>query len=97
MDLIELCTIATQLYSSLLIVKETNGIAWESKQWVLRHVQRFVTDSMRMRLLAPFTESKLLDALRALPRNRCPGEDGVSPALFLSHWDLLKEGLLLAF
>ena len=26
-----------------------------------------------------------------------PKKDGLSPALFLSHWDLLKEGLLLAF
>ena len=63
----------------------------------MRHVQRSVTDDMRNRLLAPFTESELLDALRALPRDRCPGEDGLSPSFFLTHWDLLKEGLVLAF
>ena len=64
---------------------------------MVRHVQGSIIDEMRMRLLAPFTESKLLDALRALPRDRCPGENSLLPAFFLSHWDLLKEGLLLAF
>ena len=93
----EFCTIATHFYSSLLTCDETSGTFGESRQRVLRHVQCSVTDDMRKRLLAPFTESELLDALRALPRDRCPGEDGLSPSFFLTHWDLLKEGLVLAF
>ena len=93
----ELRTIATHFYSSLLTCDEASGTFRESRQRVLRHVQRSVTDDMRRRLLAPFSESELLDALRALPRDRCPGEDGLSPLFFLTHWDLLKEGLVLAF
>ena len=93
----ELRTNATHFYSSLLTCDEISGTSGESRQRVLRHVQRSVTDDMRRRLLAPFSESELLDAVRALPRDRCPGEDGLSPTFFLTHWDLLKEGLLLAF
>ena len=96
-DPMELRTIATHFYSSLLTCDETSGTSGESRQRVLRHVQCSVTDDMRRRLLAPFTESELLDALRALPRDRCPGEDGLSPSFFLTHWDLLKERLVLAF
>ena len=81
----ELRTIATHFYSSLLTCDEISGTSRESRQRVLRHVQRSVTDDMRRRLLAPFTESELLDALRALPRDRCPGEDGLSPSFFLTH------------
>ena len=96
-DPIELCAITTHFYSSLLSIEEMSAKARESIYTVLRHVQRSVTDEMCMRLLAPFTKTKLLDALRALPRDRCPREDGLLPAFFLHHWDLLKEGLQLAF
>ena len=56
-----------------------------------------MTDEMQSRLLAPFTSHELLDVLRGLVRDSCPREDGLLPTFFLSHWDLLKEGLQLAF
>ena len=52
---------------------------------------------MHLRLLAPFTSSELQDALRALARDSCPREDGLLPSFFLRHWELLEEGLRLAF
>ena len=50
-----------------------------------------------MSFLAPFTGGELLDALRALARDTCPGEDGLLPSFFLHYWELLEEGLRLAF
>ena len=35
--------------------------------------------------------------MKALPKDSCPGGDGLLPSFFLQHWDLLKEGLCLAF
>ena len=48
-------------------------------------------------MLSPFIELELYVALRALPRDSCGGEDGLLPVFFVQHWDLVKEGLRLAF
>ena len=48
-------------------------------------------------LLAPFTETELLDVFKALPKDRYPGENDPLLDFFLCHWDLLKERLQLAF
>ena len=88
---------ATGFYRSLLSVEEESGTSEASRQRVLSSVRRTVTEEMCDRLLAPFSEEELLRALKALPRDSCPGGDGLLPAFFLQHWDLLKEGLRLAF
>ena len=88
---------ATGFYRSLLSVEEESGTSEASRQRVLSSVRRTVTEEMCDSLLAPFSEEELLRALKALPRDSCPGGDGLLPAFFLQHWDLLKEGLRLAF
>ena len=47
---------------------------------------------MQRRLLAPVTGRELIDALRGLARDSCPGEDGLVPAFFIRHWETLEEG-----
>ena len=93
----ELREIASQFYRELLTEDALSPTSLESRQRVLSHVRRSVTEDMRLRLLAPFTSSELHDALRALARDSCPGEDGLLPSFFLRHWELLEEGLQLAF
>ena len=44
-----------------------------------------------------FTGRELLDALRGLARDSCPSEDGLLPAFSIWHWEILEEGLRLAF
>ena len=88
---------ATSFYRDLLSAESESESVLECRQQVLGYVRRSVTLEMCGQLLAPFSETELLTALKALPRHSCPGRDGLSPIFFLEHWDLLKEGLLLAF
>ena len=48
---------------------------------------------MRAALAEPLSDVELADALRALPRHSCPGEDGLSPAFFLRYWEVLGPDL----
>ena len=64
---------------------------------MLGSVRRTMTNAMRQQLLAPFFELELYVALRALPWDSCSREDGLLPVFFVRHWDLLKDGLRLAF
>ena len=91
----ELREIASQFYRELLTEDTLSPTSLESRQRVLSHVRRSVTEDMRLRLLAPFTSNELQDALRALARDSCLGEDGLLPSFFLRHWELLEEGLRL--
>ena len=54
-------------------------------------------DEMQRRLLAPFTDRELLDALRGLARDSCREEDDLLPTFFIRHWETLGEGLWLTF
>ena len=42
-----------------------------------------MTDAMSQQLLASFIELELYVALRAFPRDSCPGEDGLLPVFFV--------------
>ena len=44
-----------------------------------------MTSEMQELLLAPLTSVELLDALRALPQDSCPKEDGLVSYLFLRY------------
>ena len=46
-------------------------------------MRRTVIDEMQCRLLAPFTDRELLDALHGLARDSCLGEDGLLPTFFI--------------
>ena len=93
----EMREIATEFYSELLSEEALSPTCQGNRQEVLRHVRRSVTDAMRGRLSAPFSCCELAEATRALARDSCPGVDGLLPSFFLCYWDLLGEGLRLAF
>ena len=59
--------------------------------------RRVVTEAMCTQLMAPFSSMELCDALRALPRDSCLGDDGLLPSFFLRHWETCGTGLRLAF
>ena len=89
----ELREVATDFYRDLLTTDplvETQSVC---RQQVWEHIQRRVTDPMRASLAQPFSAAELRDALRALPRDSCPGEDGLAPVFFLQYWDMLGEDL----
>ena len=44
-----------------------------------------------------FTVTELAEALQALPKKSCPGEDGLPPDFYINNWDFLKEHLCEAF
>ena len=44
-----------------------------------------------------FTEQDFFDALQSLAKGSCPGVDGLAPAFFLRHWEVLASGLCCAF
>ena len=52
---------------------------------------------MKENLSKPVTISKLAEALQALPKQSCPGEDGLPSDFYISKWDMLKEHLRDAF
>ena len=56
-----------------------------------------MSDEIRDSLLTPFSEQELFRALKALPKDSCPKGDGLLPAFFLHHSDLLKDGLPFVF
>lgn len=93
----EMREIATQFYKELLTEDALSPTCIESRQRVWSYVHRLVIDDMSMRLLTPFPSYELHDALCALARDSYPSEDGLLPSFFLRHWDLLEEGLRLAF
>ncbi|KAI5075908.1 hypothetical protein GOP47_0009984 [Adiantum capillus-veneris] len=93
----ELRDIATQFYHTLLTEEIPPPEGLECRQRVLRHVRRTVTDEMHVCLLIPFLGSELHDAIRALACDSYPGEDGLIPCFFLCYWEILEEGLWLAF
>ena len=37
------------------------------------------------------TESELCDALKDIPNNKSPGNDGLTKEFFLSFWDAIKD------
>ena len=90
-------SLATLFYRSLLFTEDDSATAFGSQQRVLSFVQRTVTYEMRHSLLTPFSETELFLVLRVSPKDSCSGEDGLLHAFFVHHWDILKEGLQLAF
>ena len=69
-------------------LEETQDVC---RQQVWEPIQRRVTDPMRAPLAQPFSAAELRDALRALPWDSCPREDGLAPIFFSQYWDMLGE------
>ncbi|KAK3908766.1 Transposon TX1 uncharacterized 149 kDa protein [Frankliniella fusca] len=54
-------------------------------------------DQDNTNLLAEITEAELLEAIKACPRSKSPGEDGLTAELYLVAWDILGKDMLAAF
>ncbi|KAK3925227.1 Transposon TX1 uncharacterized 149 kDa protein [Frankliniella fusca] len=54
-------------------------------------------DQDNINLLAEVTEAELLEAIKACPRSKSPGEDGLTAELYLAAWDILGKDMLAAF
>ena len=48
-------------------------------------------------LLCPFSSSEVLQALKSLGSEVCPGEDGLTRDVFLQYWDIIADDLTSAF
>ena len=48
-------------------------------------------------LLCPFSSSEVLQALKSLGSEVCPGEDGLTRDVFLQYWDIIADDLTIAF
>ena len=75
--------VATDFYRDLLTTDLLLEAQDGCRQQVWEHIQRRVTDPMQASLAQPFSVAKLRDALRALPQDSFPGEDGLAPIFFL--------------
>ena len=56
-----------------------------------------VTNRMVQTLLCPFVSSEVLQALKSLGSEVCPGEDGLVRDVFLQYWDIIADDLTSAF
>ena len=56
-----------------------------------------VTEDMKAKLRADLSTEELASAIKDLPHNSCPGEDGLPPIFFLEYWDLVKDPLCATF
>ncbi|XP_031090908.1 uncharacterized protein LOC115995902 [Ipomoea triloba] len=67
--------------------------AKELRGWgrVLRCVERRVTEVQNEGLLRQVTSEEVRGALFAMHLDKSPGPDGLSPAFFQLHWDILGE------
>ena len=57
------------------------------KEQVWSHILTMVSARMRESLMTPFTVQELLDAFTEKDGQKCPEEDGLSSAFFLTFWD----------
>lgn len=65
---------------------------WDTSA-VLAEVDATVTEEDNARLTTPFTKDEVLAALRASPRGKSPGEDGLPAELYLATWCVLGDTL----
>ena len=82
-------SIATTFYRKLLTAEEVNLKTSISRQKIWDHVKKTVIEEMIVKLICPITEMELKEAMRAIPKSSCPGEDGLSISFFEVNWDII--------
>ena len=63
----------------------------ECRNLISAHVKDSVSAQMNLKLIASFTVEELRKALRSLPKDSCPGEDGIHVAFYQKYWDLIGK------
>ena len=56
-----------------------------------------ITNEMKIALLKHFGIMEIHNAIRALSLMSCPGEDGITPHVFLKYWEYIGEDLTKAY
>lgn len=78
----EVMDMATDYYRTLFQQEPPNPRARCCMEEVWRHTPTLVQPDMGEALLAPFTVTKMYEALRDIDAQKCPSEDGLSRAFF---------------
>ena len=89
--------IATRYYSNLLSAISFSDEDLISRSCVWNKMSSRITQDMNASLQDVLTHEELSEALQALPKNSCPGMDGLTPSFFIKYWDLFKSDLCTAF
>ena len=88
---------ATEYYEKLL-TPEPEGMQTEAcRLQIWSRIFPKVTKDMKAKLRADLSTEELVSAIKDLPHNSFPGEDGLPPIFFLEYWDLVKDPLCAAF
>ena len=93
----EMRLVATNFYQKLLSSEGCSKDIELKRQEVWASIKPTVTFAMRTNLSKPFTSLEIEEALQALPKKSCPGEDCLSPEFYKNNWGLCKDTLCTAF
>ena len=89
--------IATRYYSNLLSAVSFSDEELVCRSHVWNKLKSRITEDMNVSLQDVLTCHELTEALHALPKNCCPGVDGLTPTFFIKYWDVFKADLCTAF
>ena len=76
-------------YEKLYEEKGTNSLIDNENIFNTNNVPKF-TDNQRNHLEQPLTEIELLNALKNLKNNKCPGSDGLSVEFYKIFWNEIR-------
>ena len=93
----EMRELASRYYEQLLSVDEVSQNVLEMRGIVFGTTKPCVTNRMVQTLLCPFASFEVLQALKSLGSEVCPGEDGLVRDVFLQYWDIIGDDLTSAF
>ena len=97
MDPKEVMEMATNNYMTLFQQERPTVRARYYREELWSHTPRLMQPSMGETLLAPFTMTKMQEAVLAIDGQKCPGEHGLSKAFFTTFWEQIHQPLLAAF
>ncbi|PRQ55385.1 putative RNA-directed DNA polymerase [Rosa chinensis] len=60
---------------------------------VLDSIHRKVTDTMNCKLAQPFTQLEIEKALKQMPPDKAPGEDGFSAQFYQKYWQVIGDDI----
>lgn len=76
--------VVTEFYNVLLSAEAPSAHRDACRDQVWAQLTDMLTE-VRVRLMPPISEEELQEALSALLRSSCPGEDGLTPAFFAEY------------
>ena len=83
--------LASRYYEQFLSVDEVSQNVLSMRGIVFGTTKLCVTNRMVQTLLCPFSSSEVLQALKSLGFEVCPGEDELIRDVFLQYWDIIPD------